>query len=594
MTIKLIFSTVLLSLPAWTLAGGMQTPATSEVLRGQAGRTSPMPAPSAPASPTAEMGPVYGSAQFQPNGSDAWFFARPGRPLPAGSLIKTEADSYCLFFFSDGTKLRLGPQSNLRMAELSAGRTTMSLNSGRLEAWVKRRKNAEFRTETPLFTAALPEGIFAAGILGPTSATLDIFSGEPTVLDSLGTSQKVAPGQRMELSAKTGSSTPAPLPAGAARPEEPSPAGPAAAKSITIVPVAPLSPSTKAKPTKPPTSTVPTSEIGSVYGTAQFQPGGSDAWFFARPGQPLPAGSLLKTETDSYCLFSFSDGTKLRLGPQSSLRVAELSSGRTTISLGSGRLEAWVKKRKGAGFRIETPMPLFSATLHEGSFAAQILTPTSATLDIFTGDSTVMDSLGTSQLVLPGSRMEFDAKTGFSTTAVPTAETGPVYGTAQFQPGGSDAWFFARSGQPLPAGSLVKTETDSYCLFSFSDGTRLRLGPQSSLRVAELSSGRTTISLGSGRLEAWIKKRKGAGFRVETPMPLFSATLHEGSFAAQILTPTSAMLDIFTGDSTVMDSLGTSQLVLPGSRMEFNAKTGFSTTAPLHAPGKSADPDTNP
>ena len=250
---KLIASAMLLTLCSSASAAAALAPAAV------------VQASTAPAALTAKMGPVSGSAQFQQGGSDVWFFARPARPLPAGSLIKTEAGSSCLLFLSDGTKLRLGPQSKLRVAELLSGRTTMSLDSGRLEAWVKKREGAEFRTETPLFAATLPEGSFAADILSPTSATLDIFTGEPTVIDSLGKSQKVSAGQRVELGAKTGASTPAPLPAGVVRPEGPSLAGPAkpavkkrvaqaAAPAETAAPPAPpkAKPEVKPKKAEPP------------------------------------------------------------------------------------------------------------------------------------------------------------------------------------------------------------------------------------------------------------------------------------------------------------------------------------------------------
>jgi hypothetical protein len=238
MTMKLMLAVILLSSPAW------------------AGPTAPAAAPQTPAqaAPTVEMGPVFGSAQFQPGGSDVWFFARPGRPLPAGSEIKTASGSYCLVFFTDGTKLRLGPWSDLRLAELTSGRTTVSFASGRLEAWARKRAAAEFRVDTPLFTVTLPEGIFAAEILSPTSATLDVFAGTATVIDSLGKSQAVAAGQHVELGARTGASTPAPLAAGALKPQEPTLEGPAKPASLPVAatPAATRPKPKRAKPAAPP------------------------------------------------------------------------------------------------------------------------------------------------------------------------------------------------------------------------------------------------------------------------------------------------------------------------------------------------------
>jgi ferric-dicitrate binding protein FerR (iron transport regulator) len=239
MTMKMMLPAVLLSLSAWT------TP------------------PASAAAPSVEMGPVFGSAQFQAGGSDAWFFARPGRSLPAGSVVKTASGSYCLVFFSDGTKLRLGPWSELRLAELSEGRTAVSLSAGRLEAWVRKRAGADFRTDTPIFTATLSEGLFSAEILSPASATFDVFSGTPTVIDGLGKSQAVSAAQHVELGAKTGAATPSPLPAGALKPQEPTLEGPAKPAAAPAAPAQARPKPKRAKPAAPPAQKSADSPIDS-------------------------------------------------------------------------------------------------------------------------------------------------------------------------------------------------------------------------------------------------------------------------------------------------------------------------------------------
>ncbi|MBI5241514.1 MAG: FecR domain-containing protein [Elusimicrobia bacterium] len=206
----------------------------------------PAPQPAPPAAPTAALGPFFGSAQSQEGGSDAWFFVRPGRSLPPGSMVKTEAGSFCLILLSDGTKLRLGPRSYLRLVELSADRTEMSLASGRLEAWVKRRGKAEFKMQTPLFTAVLPEGSFATELLSANSAMFDVYKGDPEISDTEGRTQKMSPEMHVEFDAKTGASTPIPLPSGAARLPEPSEAGPTGPESIKEAVPAPAKPAAQA------------------------------------------------------------------------------------------------------------------------------------------------------------------------------------------------------------------------------------------------------------------------------------------------------------------------------------------------------------
>ncbi|MDD5627601.1 MAG: FecR domain-containing protein [Elusimicrobia bacterium] len=218
-------------------------------------------APGAPAlaqvatAPTAAIAAASGSTQLQLRGSDVWFLARPGRALPAGSVLKTAADSSCALAFSDGSRLRVGPLANVRLAELTPERTTLSLGAGKLEASVPQRERAEFRIMAPLFTATLPEGVLSAEILSEASATLDVFAGTAAVVDSQGRSVQVGPGQRTELGAQTGASTPAPLPAAAVRPKERKPAK--AVKRAAPEPAQPAArepepAAKKAKPAEPP------------------------------------------------------------------------------------------------------------------------------------------------------------------------------------------------------------------------------------------------------------------------------------------------------------------------------------------------------
>lgn len=230
---------------------------------------------SQPAAPTAVLGQVFGSSQFQPGDSDAWFFAKSGRALPAGTMLRTEAGAFCLIFLSDGTKLRLWPKSHLRVVELSADRCELALASGRMEVWVKKHGQAQFKAQTPLFTAAQAEGVFAVEILSENSAVLDLFAGDTDVTDEGGQPKMVSAGNRVEFAAKTGASTPAPLPPIALRPEEPGEAGPARPASAQPAAAAP-------KPTAPAvvksTDTAPTPKAPEP------------------PPQPKPAAQELDTQ----------------------------------------------------------------------------------------------------------------------------------------------------------------------------------------------------------------------------------------------------------------------------------------------------------
>jgi len=208
----------------------------------------PTPAPAAP--PAAVLGPVFGSSQYQPGDSDAWFFAKPGRSLPVGTMLRTETGAFCLIFLSDGTKLRLWPKSHLRVVELSAQRSELALASGRMEVWAKKRGEAQFKAQTPLFTAAQAEGVFTVEVLSEDKAVLDLFAGDTEITDEGGQPRMASAGSRVEFAAKTGASPSVPLSPLAPRPEEPGETGPARPASIKDAPApaavpAPVAPAPK-------------------------------------------------------------------------------------------------------------------------------------------------------------------------------------------------------------------------------------------------------------------------------------------------------------------------------------------------------------
>jgi len=179
------------------------------------------PTENAPPAPAAQVGLFSGSVQVQLGGSDVWFMAKPDQRLPTGSLVKTESGSSCAIFFWDQSKVRLGPKATFRLGEVSADKVTVYIGSGKLEAWVKNSDKREFQARNPVSTASVQTAVFVMDVLSPASVTLDLFEGALTIQDQLGNTAQVAEGQRVEASATTGVSAPAPMPTGISKPAEP-------------------------------------------------------------------------------------------------------------------------------------------------------------------------------------------------------------------------------------------------------------------------------------------------------------------------------------------------------------------------------------
>jgi ferric-dicitrate binding protein FerR (iron transport regulator) len=188
-------------------------------------------APAVPdsSSVSARISSCTGSTQVRPGGSDIWFPAKSDRRLPPGSRVKTSGGSSCTVLLSDGTKLRVGHATVMRLETLDPDRVTAALDSGRLEAWVTKAGSRTFQVRSALATVSGQGAVFGMDVLGAASARVDVFAGEVSVQDLKGGSVKVADGQRLVASATGGLSRPAPLPEGTVQPVEPSLTPPAPA-----------------------------------------------------------------------------------------------------------------------------------------------------------------------------------------------------------------------------------------------------------------------------------------------------------------------------------------------------------------------------
>ena len=165
--------------------------------------------------------------------------------------------------------------------------------------------------------------------------------------------------------------------------------------------------------------------------------------------------------------------------------------------------------------------------------------------------------------------------------AVMAAYIGDMTGSVQVQLGGSDVWSLARAQQQLPAGTQIKTMSDSSATIGLSDGTKLRVGPNATFKIEALSNSKVSVFIGLGKLEAWITKFAKRTFQTRNPVAV--ASVRGTAFSMNVLSPTNATVDLFQGSLAVTDNFGRTTAVAEGQRMEANAATGGSAPAPVPA-----------
>lgn len=165
--------------------------------------------------------------------------------------------------------------------------------------------------------------------------------------------------------------------------------------------------------------------------------------------------------------------------------------------------------------------------------------------------------------------------------AVMAAYIGDMTGSVQVQLGGSDVWSLAKAQQQLPAGTQIKTMGDSSATIGLSDGTKLRIGPNATFKIEEISNSKVAVFIGLGKLEAWVTKFAKRTFQTRNPVAV--ASVRGTSYAMNVLSPTNVTVDLFQGSLAVTDNFGRTTAVAEGQRVEANAATGCSAPAPVPA-----------
>lgn len=223
--------------------------------------------------------------------------------------------------------------------------------------------------------------------------------------------------------------------------------------------------------------------VASVEGDVQLQQAAVPGWIPAATGKLLSSGDALKTGASGSAVLAFSDGTKVRLGPNSSQVTERLQPGKVEVNLSIGLIEAWVKKLAGRRFTVRTPTAV--ASVRGTEFRAEVDASGQTTVDLFGGSLDLTDRFGNQTSLDSGQRIVADAKAG-------VAEAKPVPIPAEVKPKPEPAVQLppppkAEEGgkKPAAAPAPVKAEAPKAKIVSFTgtlvitlaDGTKISVKP---------------------------------------------------------------------------------------------------------------------
>lgn len=235
---------------------------------------------------------VEGEAEIQAAGSWEVFPAKAGMPVAEWSSIRTKANGRLTLMFTDGTKIRLGPNSSFKLEEAKPSKISVYIGLGRMESWVKKFTRRSFTARNPVAVASVRGTDFVMDVVSLTEVMMALFSGSMDVTDTFGMMTSMVEGQRMDATAGLGSAPPVPLPP-EVKMDAPPPAPPDIMKAVMAAAGGFLPPPPGAPPGAPggPKPGAPAGEPPKVP-PGTLPPGTMPPPPLEVPLQPLPGDSL--------------------------------------------------------------------------------------------------------------------------------------------------------------------------------------------------------------------------------------------------------------------------------------------------------------
>ena len=159
--------------------------------------------------------------------------------------------------------------------------------------------------------------------------------------------------------------------------------------------------------------------LSNVSGIVQVKNAVSDRWDVVKAiPVELANGDSVRTGLKAQAVLTFTDGSRVELGSNSSFILEEASSSQASLRLAFGALKAFVQRVASRQFKVRTPTAVCSVRGTE--FRVEVLSGGRTVVDLYKGLLGVEDHRGQQVLLHPNERLQIDLRGMNSPSALPS------------------------------------------------------------------------------------------------------------------------------------------------------------------------------
>jgi len=143
---------------------------------------------------------ISGTARVRRPNTASWNEVPVNYVLSPGDEVKTDRSSRVTISFDDSSRVEIGPNSSYLLEETQPASMRMSLNFGKLKAWVTKASSRRFAVRTPTAVCSVRGTEFGVDVGQDGRTSVELFSGLLGVQDNKGNETLLNPGERIDVS----------------------------------------------------------------------------------------------------------------------------------------------------------------------------------------------------------------------------------------------------------------------------------------------------------------------------------------------------------------------------------------------------------
>lgn len=142
---------------------------------------------------------ISGAARVRRPNQASWNEVPVNYVLSPGDEVKTDRSSRVTITFDDASRIELGPNSSYMLEEAQAASSRMTLNFGKLKAWVTKASSRRFAVRTPTAVCSVRGTEFGVDVGMDGRTAVELFTGQLGVADNKGNEVLLNPGERVDV-----------------------------------------------------------------------------------------------------------------------------------------------------------------------------------------------------------------------------------------------------------------------------------------------------------------------------------------------------------------------------------------------------------